>query len=247
MPKAEQTSRISPQAEQTSHSSLSMSKLTKALQDALGTAQPTHPDSVPRGPRGGDLLNPHRAPQYRNSPFTPSDGHLGLHRSPLFKDTAIHGIAEEVPWHRMAAMMLTNGATNLEVAQAAGVKKEAVAHIRGNRWFQELMATLETEKGQAYSALLQGEAVASLEKVIELRDTAENPKLVLQAATWLAEQAHGKAIQRVEVKTQKIHASPQDELQSINEELENLRRVRAPAKPGQDEPHLLPSHPESGA
>ncbi len=155
------------------------------------------------------------------------NGTLPLHQGKQYHNTANNGRANEQPWHRMAAFMLLNGRTNSEIALAADVAVNSVSVLRAQRWFQELLATLENEAGQAYTALVQSEAVASLQKVVEIRDSENvNARTQLAAAQWIAEQANGKAVQKIESRVQHSHASPADELANIQAELQNLRAVR---------------------
>lgn len=189
------------------------------------------------GPRGGNLNNPkqngaaRRAPL--NAPVDPATGLPGLHG---YKDTATAGWIKEPPWARMAAFMLLQGRTNSEIAMAGNVEVNAVANMRAQRWFQELLATLANEEGEACLGLLRAEAVASVQTVVELRDSAENDRVRLSAATFIIEQVQGKAVQR----NMNINAStsilpPDEEMTRITEELSILRAVRqtpqAPSEP----------------
>jgi len=202
-----------------------------------------HPEgSAPRsvhttGPRGGDVNNPKTYPERRRAEFRATegvDGTLPLHRhNPTdLVDKAHPGLKNEQVWHRMAAFMLINGRTNSEIAQAAGVTTAAVTTLRSQLWFQQLLATIENESGQAYTALLHGEAIASLEKVVALRDNSDSERIVLTASQWIAEQAHGKAVQKV-ISTVTHHAgkTPQDELAELDAQLEALHASQKQAKP----------------
>lgn len=153
-------------------------------------------------------------------------GFPALHRQEGFVPTKAVGLKNEQPWHRMAAYMLNAGRSNQEIAKAAGVTPTMVSVLRSQRWFQELCAYIANTEGGEILGLLRSEAAASIETVVQLRDTAESERVRLAAATYIVDQAHGKAVQKV----LSIHgnangfASEQDELNAIQEELALLRK-----------------------
>lgn len=209
-----------------------MNPVENMLQDLTGTKPAT-------GPRGGNLNNPAQAPAFRQAhltaPIDPATGLPGLHsskKSPNFRDTAVCGRQSEPPWARLAAFMLLAGRTNIEIAMAAGVQKETVSQLRGNRWFQELLSTLANEAGEDILGLVRSESVASIEKIVEIRDSAESDKTRLAAAVWLAEQSTGKAIQKVQsVNVNRTYSSPDEELADITRQLAELRAAREKTLP----------------
>jgi len=75
--------------------------------------------------------------------------------------------------------------------------------------------------------LLHSEAIASVQKVVELRDTSESERIALGAAQWLAEQAYGKAVQKIESRVTHSNASPAEELESIEQQLAAIRAARS--------------------
>jgi len=214
---------------------------------------PAHPEGaapVRRGPRGGNLDSPLHNPHRREAPYQPidmPDGGLGLHIHPekQYRNAAAPGLQKEQSWHAMAVFMTLAGRTNVEIAAAAGVHPQSVSNLKTQLWFQQKLAIAENNAGEAYLGLIYGEAIASVQKVIAIRDESPSERLQLQAATWLAEQAHGKAVQKIETKVQHSHASPADELANIEAELRNIRSGRSPeAVPDIVHP-TLPSHPET--
>lgn len=181
-----------------------------------------------QGPKGGNLNNPNQQPDARRTAFNAThddQGRLLLHRKEDFVDTAVAGTQNEQPWHRMAAFMLLAGRTNSEIAMAAGVVPSTVSHLRAQRWFQELLATLSNEHGADLTGLLQSEAQDSLNVLIEMRDDTTLPaRLRYQAAKDLFELAHGKATQKiVSSVSHTTHASPSEEMESIQQQLAALR------------------------
>jgi len=194
----------------------------------------------PLGERGGDRERPELKPERRRSPFQGEllpDGTLGLHRFEQTRDSATIGLKNEQPWHRMAAALLVAGKTNIEVAKLAGVTPQAICTLKTQLWFQQLLAQLANDTGDAVLSRITSEAVASVEKLVLLRDTAESERVQLAAATTLLEQAHGKAVQKVLTITSKTSfASPKDEAEAIKQELAALRAARSstPTPPEQE-------------
>lgn len=194
----------------------------KLLQEVSGVTVPP----PTRGPLGGNLNNPAQQPEARRAPHTALEGlDIPLHNPR--GEVATCGLQHEQPWHRMAAYMLINGHTNKEIAAAAGVQPTTVSILRANRWFQELVAVLANEAGRDLTMIVQSEALASMETVVAIRDDANLPaRTRLSAATFLFEQAHGKAVQKI-VSSNINHTSnltPQEEMAQIREELELLRK-----------------------
>lgn len=183
------------------------------------------------GPRGGDLSRA-AYPERRNAHL--NNGDTGLHRHEGFEDKSVTGLKNEQPWHAMAAYMLLAGRTNSEIALAAGVTVAAVAMVRSQRWFQEKLAILSNKEGDDILGLLRSEATASLNKMIEIRDAVpETPsvaydRLAYQAAKDIFELAHGKATQTVVSSvSHTTHASPSEEMESIQQQLAALRASSA--------------------
>lgn len=178
------------------------------------------------GPNGGNLNNPAQQPERRRQPLNVEmkENGPGLHRGLEFKDSAVAGLGNEQPWHRMAAFMLLAGRTNSEIGMAAGVGANMVSILRGQRWFQELLAVLANETGADITGLLASEAQASLNKLVELRDNAESERIQMSAALALLEHANGKPTQKIiSSVSHTTHSSPSEEMDSINQQLAALR------------------------
>lgn len=177
------------------------------------------------GPRGGNLENTSGSVEARRTSHNMEpEAQTGLPKLHRFEDTATAGLKNEQPWHRMAAFMLLAGRTNSEIGMAAGVTAQQVSFVRAQRWFQELMATLANVSGDEILGLLKAEAAASLEKLVVLRDNAESERIQLSAAQTLLEHAVGKPTQKIVSHTShSVHATPEDEMRSIEEDLRVLR------------------------
>lgn len=180
------------------------------------------------GPRGGNLKNPLFNPAHRNAPLNSKiDAATGMPALHKFRDTTVMGLKDEQGWERMAAFMLLAKRTNSEIAAAAGVHPQMVTVLRQQRWFQELLTTLANEQGEDLLGLIHSEAVASIQKIVDIRDGSENEKTSLAAAVWLAEQSTGKAVQKIiTASTSRSYASVEDEERALLEELEALRSAR---------------------
>lgn len=175
----------------------------------------------PRGPLGGNLNHPRQQPECRRATFSPrSEG--GLHR---FEDTASTGHQNELPWHRMAAYMLINRRTNSEIAMAAGVEMATISHLRANRWFQELLATIANEQGEEVTGIIAGHAIDAVNTIADVMNDPEATRRErITAAQILLEQAQGKPVQKnINLNENRRSRDPQEELAGILEELNSLR------------------------
>lgn len=185
-----------------------------------------------RGPQGGNLANPAQHPERRNAPLQArviGENVIGLHDS-RGNDSAVAGLQKEQPWHRMAAHMLNRGFSNIEVADAADVSKEAVSVLRANRWFNELCATLAENKDATIRARLNGYALEAVEAIHDLAtDVATDvdgkpivsPRTKLTAFTTLLEHSQGKPTQKVlSVTASTTFSSEREEYDAIMRELQ---------------------------
>lgn len=180
-----------------------------------------------RGPRGGDLDNPKRNPEARARSHNGSrlaDGTITLHN---FRESATFGREHELPWHRMAAHMLVAKIPTKKIAESAGVTEPTVSQLKAQRWFQELLATIATDQGQEILNIVKGEALASVSKLVSLRDNAESERVQLAAATTLLEHAEGKPVQRnVNISAHTTFRNEQEEYSELQKELETLRGMK---------------------
>lgn len=186
--------------------------------------------NVVLGPRGGEVRNIRLSQQaWQEAPLTAEtlpDGSPALHRFGGYRPTVTWPRKNEQPWHRMAAYMLLNGHTNREIAAAAGVHEATIAQLKAQRWFQELLATLGNQQGQAITGALQAEALASIETMVEIRDDIEAPKRVrLAAAVSLLEHHKGRPHQTVFSETVRRTQSPEERMAELQEDLANLRNA----------------------
>lgn len=189
-------------------------------------------DLMGYGPRGGLLSRPSGLddPKWRVEPFHPNimeNGELGLHRFSKPCDTANPGKKNEQSWHRMAAHMLVAGNTNKEIASAAGVCEATISGLRAQRWFQDLCATIANGTGKEILGALKSEALASVEKLVELRSGAESERVQLSAAIAILEHSEGKPVQKILSASVHQSLAPKEEFAELQRELEMLRNRSA--------------------
>ena len=186
------------------------------------------PDKT-RGPRDGDLTNETYKPERRTASLNTTLGENGLPKLHRFEkpDCVEMGLKNEQPWHRLAAFMLLSGRTNSEIAMAAGRAPSAVAALRTQRWFQELLAVLANEQGADLHAAITSHAHDAINRIAEIANgdiETYGVRNILSASQLLLEQAKGKATQTVvSTVSHTTHASPSEEMESIQQQLAALR------------------------
>lgn len=184
------------------------------------------------GPGGGNLEAAFQHPEWRraelNAEIDPESGLPQLHSVKEFREKALPGLQKEQPWHRLAAYMILARRTNSEIASAAGVTVQSVSNLRGQRWFQQLLATYANNDGEEIKACIKAEALASVQKLVSLRDFAENERVQLAAATTLLEHAEGKPTQKIlSVSATTTFSNEKDELDAIQAELRAIKNQQA--------------------
>lgn len=185
---------------------------------------------VPTGPRGGNLGNPDQHPERRNASY--QDNGTGFHNSQP-KDTATMGLQKEQAWHKMAAYMLLAGRTNSEIAIAAGVTPQTVSILRGQRWFQENLAALGNEQGQDLAAAITTHAHDAINRIAEIASgdiETYGVRNILSASQTILDHAKGKAVQSIVSHSTHSHASPSEEMESIQQQLVALRSSSSQTK-----------------
>lgn len=178
------------------------------------------------GPRGGDLDDPKRHPEWREAGLKGTLEETGLH-TVKHRNTAMAGIQSEQPWHYMTAVMVASGFENAEIAEKAQVTLGEVQHLRAQLWFQQRLAEITRDMGAAITGALQSYALEAVEGIAELARVGKAERTRLTAYTTLLEHANGKATQRVisEV-SHRNFSDPASELESIQNDLDSIRRAR---------------------
>lgn len=202
-----------------------LSENTKTVLAATGA-----PRDPTKGPRGGNINDPKRHPEARRAEFRGQElpgGGLSLHRFEPKIEAAQHGRVNEQGWQRMAAFMVVKNFTNEEIAAAAGVVPSTVSQLKGNLWFQELVAQLANDAGQSVLDIIHAEAMKSVHKIVEIRDNSESDRVALAAATTLLEHSKGKPMQSVMTAVTHVNAtSPAQRASEIQAELARIRAHR---------------------
>ena len=175
------------------------------------------------GPRGGDLTASIHPREWRTTSL--KDQVTGLHRfEDEFAETTAIPVKNEQPWHLMAAYMIVAKRTNSEVAMAAGVDPNTISRLKAQRWFQERLAQIANEEGEEVVGVLKGEALASVMKLVDLRDGSESERVQLTAATTLLEHAQGKPTQKILSHSTRSNLDPKEEYDELMRDLEALRK-----------------------
>jgi len=155
-------------------------------------------------------------------------GGFTLHRFKKEHDSASPGKKNEQVWHRMVALMLLAGRTNSEIAAASNCSPATISHLRAQKWFQQLLATLANQAGEEVLGALKSYALEAVEGIYELATNAEKETTRLNAYRTLLEHAEGKPVQKVISDiTHSVSRNPSEEYREIMAELEGLRREKA--------------------
>lgn len=131
------------------------------------------------------------------------------------------GIIREKPEHRLIILLKAQGHSNVEIARLTGYTNVWVGQVLRQPW-AKLQLIEEFKRGgqDAVQALLQGSAVDSVYKLLELRDTAEDEGVQLRASQDLLDRHLGKATQRVEAHTTVHHTAT--EISEVDAQLAKL-------------------------
>lgn len=182
------------------------------------------PETTPviLGPKGGNVMQPHLHPQWRNAKL--DDSVTGLHKFNNEHDAATHGLKNEQPWHLMAAYMVNAGRTNSEIAMAASVSAAHVSHVRSQKWFQQRCAQIANDFGEEVIGAVKGYALEAVEKIADLMKSAESERVQLSASQILLEQAQGKPNQKVISHFTTSNLDPVEEVDQIKRELAAIQQ-----------------------
>lgn len=130
-------------------------------------------------------------------------------------------LKREAPWHRLAAMLAAQGLSYKEIAERINRTPQWVATVLKQPYARSVMLEEIHRAGKdELEALLKGTARDCIWKLIELRDSAVNESVQLNAANSLLDRLLGKPTQRVE--TDQRHSFSVAEVEKIDEELKRL-------------------------
>lgn len=111
--------------------------------------------------------------------------------------------------HRMIAMLLASGRSQVEIAQAVGMSANRISIIASSPMFQALVREFQGELLQRLADVterLHAEALPTLEKLVHLRDGGAKEEVQLGAANSLADRipALAKKVKHEEERTLRI-------------------------------------------
>jgi hypothetical protein len=128
-------------------------------------------------------------------------------------------ILHERPWHRAVAYLVSQGATNREVAARFGKTEAWISQLTRQPWFQERVTRELKEAGvDQITALLKAETLPSIMKVVGLRDNAKSEAVQLSAAFNLIDRFCGKPTQKVESKATVDISATVEHVETIDRE-----------------------------
>lgn len=135
------------------------------------------------------------------------------------RPTSVH-IQKEQPWHRPLAYMLMQGKSNTECAAQFNVTPQTISNVRGQKWFQSIIAELAAiHGGDSISGLLQNAAFTALETLVDLSQNAESESVRARSAGELLNQYLKNKPAPEPPKSE----NPQQELEQLKAEADRLR------------------------
>lgn len=148
--------------------------------------------------------------------------------------------------HRLVALMLAAGRTNVEVAHLTGLSPNRVSILRTSPLFQQLVEQeRETIRRQAVEAVihrLNGQAGPTLDTLINLRDQRQNLQVALGAANSLFDRVVPRQTAHEETRTLAVQFSRADvhDMLSVLAERGDLPLERlASASRARDDPPVI--------
>lgn len=176
---------------------------------------------------------------YRNSPLSKSQvaqeyAAGGSNAPALYNDLEPNlAIVHEKPEHRVMVMCKAQGMANADIAKQFGYTQAWVSQVLRQPWARKLLVELLQQCGvEAVQQALQGAALDSVFKLIDLRDNKETPPNVqANCAINILDRILGKPTQKIESQSTVHHVSGDikeidNELQAIQSELERRGAVQ---------------------
>jgi len=121
--------------------------------------------------------------------------------------------------------MQAQGKTVKEIATATNYSVEGVRNIQRQPWYkQRFLRTIAENGGDKVKAFLEGQALNSLETLVEIQNDAKTPASVrVASANSILDRALGKAIARVETTVKRDLGQMGEELSEVEKELERVQ------------------------
>ncbi len=138
-------------------------------------------------------------------------------------------IKNERPEHRMMLWLKIKGHSTDEIAKITRYSPQMVRIVCKQDWFRKAFVRFADEIGRdAAETFLQGQEIPTLEKLVELRDQAENESVSLGASKELLDRIRGKAVIKQEIKsTSSVDMTVNDVTALMAERARNEEKLRS--------------------
>lgn len=161
-------------------------------------------------------------------------------------------VIHEKPEHRLMIMLKVQGYSHTEIAKFTDYTIAHVSQVLRQPWARERIVQELAKAGrEVVMDLLQGAAVDSVFKIIELRDTATDEGVQLRASQDLLDRHLGKATQRVESHATVHHMSTtvkevDAEIARVDAEIARLTMGNVTAQRSPESALISSTNPEKG-
>lgn len=136
-------------------------------------------------------------------------------------------LKKEAPWQRLAIVLAARGVSNREISSLVGRGEAQVSQVLRQPWARkQLVEIINQQSKDVFRELVERELTPSVEKLIQLRDSAEREETQMRAAVELIDRARGKAVQHVDVQKKQLSLTLSD-LRKMEQELESLKQQEA--------------------
>ena len=178
------------------------------LYDSFSDVEPTAPELPPD--QSCSFFEQNASPKGQGLPKF-ADRPLYNARPPVYR------LAAERPEHRAICFLAAQGLSITEIAQKTGWTTVMIGYVIKQEWAKELiLEEIHKAGGDAVALTLQAEALPSIQKLIELRDSAESQRETQRkAANDLLDRIYGKAIQPICHSEAKLDELSDEELAAI--------------------------------
>lgn len=126
-------------------------------------------------------------------------------------------LKSERPVHRAIAFLAAQGLSYIEVAERLGISPVTVQYVVKQPWCEaEILEIIHKNGGDQVALVLQAEALPSVKKLIEIRDSEESNKEVQRkAANDLLDRIYGKACQPILHRSEELEQLSDQELEAM--------------------------------
>lgn len=146
---------------------------------------------------------------------------LGGVERPLFvgKETPTVDRKFEQPWHRALVSLRASGMSQRDIARDLGMSETAISFALQQPWVQAELAKRLENLDKNIMAIIQGEAMSSLNVLLEIRDDKKaSAQVRAKVCEGLLDRVFGKASQKVEIQ-QTNAGDPVAEAEALKREI----------------------------